>query len=58
MSRTLAIAAAALAVAACTPEQAGLVVDVAAEAALVTGHPGVGYALHCLEAFCAAGGPH
>ena len=58
MIRSLAIGAAALVAAACTPEQALVAVDVASEAALVTGHPAVGYALHCLEAFCAAGGPH
>lgn len=58
MSPYLLVVAAALVVAACTPEQVGLVVDTAGEAAILTGHPGVGYALHCLEAFCAAGGPH
>ena len=58
MIRTLTILAAAVLVAACTPEQTLVAVDVASEAAVVTGHPAVGYALHCLEAFCAAGGPH
>ena len=51
------VAAAGLALAACTPEQVGLVVDTAAEAAVLTGHPAAASLLYCVEAFCPTG-PH
>ena len=59
MSPYLLIIAAALAVAACTPQEVGLVAESAAGVATVTGHPGAAYLIQCFgEAFCAAGGPH
>ena len=51
------VAVAALA-AACTPQEVGLVLDTASDAAVLTGHPAIGAALYCVEAFCPTGGPH
>ena len=51
----LAIAAAAVLAAGCTPQEVGLVLDTASEAAVLTGHPAIGAALYCVEAFCPTG---
>ena len=52
------VALVVLLVAACTPQEVGLVLDTASEAAVLTGHPLIGSALYCVEAFCPTGGPH